>query len=216
MSPLSNLNEKLTKAGFTFRANGQRLIVSPLELLTPAWAEVIRTHKAEILAGLNAANDGHVPTVDVPASAPRTPAPVPPEAPTTASRPAPALAVPPAPTVPAMPRIWPPMNAAEVAQAAQRHARLVAGGLSEIEADHEVDRLLLADRAGLSTVLTPPPAPARKKPQALHGSAHHPAWARADRLWQAHHFGCPACIAAGKGYGERCPEGLTLLEGAQC
>lgn len=61
----------------------------------------------------------------------------------------------------------------------------------------------------------PPPAPARK-PQTLHGSAHHQEWAAADRAYQAHHFACGQCIAAGRGYGQRCPEGLTLLEGAQC
>ena len=127
----------------------------------------------------------------------------------------------PAPTPPAPPPdlpkatsyTWPnspAMNAAEVAQAAQRHARLVAGGMTELEADGEVDRLLLAGRAG---VATPTPTAQTTAPRKLYPcAASRPEWMRADRIWQTHHFQCPACIAAGHGRGLRCPDGLALLE----
>jgi len=31
-----------------------------------------------------------------------------------------------------------------------------------------------------------------------------------SRIYYAHHFSCKFCIAAGKGYGQRCKEGRTL------
>ncbi len=46
----------------------------------------------------------------------------------------------------------------------------------------------------------PPPAPALT----------HAEWATLDKAYQAHHFGCPTCIAAGKGYGLRCGTGAAL------
>ncbi len=51
-------------------------------------------------------------------------------------------------------------------------------------------------------------------------SAHKPArqtfmqsadtWHDLDKAYQAHHFNCPTCIAAGKGYGLRCGAGAAL------
>ena len=154
-----------------------------------------------------------------PASSPATVATVATVTVTSTQKPAP-TPPPPAPTpAKAASYTWPntiAMNAAEVAQAAQRHARLVAGGLSEIEADREVDRLLQVDRAG-AAVPTPATPPAQTTARKLHPcAASLPEWRERDRLWQAHHFACGQCIAAGRGYGQRCPEGLTLLEGAQC
>lgn len=37
-------------------------------------------------------------------------------------------------------------------------------------------------------------------------------WRTAERAYQAHHFNCPTCIAAGisQGKHERCPEGAAL------
>ena len=35
-------------------------------------------------------------------------------------------------------------------------------------------------------------------------------WRQADRAYLNHHFRCPTCISAGKGYGKRCPTGLDL------
>lgn len=224
-----NPAQQLQRAGLslTLTPSGQ-LLVKPKALITDDVRAFVAVHRTQIVASLiPAANDadvhGNLGTGFVVGAAgaarpaPRTTTSAePPEAPTTASSPAPALAVPPAPTVPAMPRIWPPMNAAEVAQAVQHHARLVAGGMDEREADREADLMLLADRAG-STVPTPAPtpAPARKKPQALHGSAHHPAWAAADRVWQTHLWNCPACISAGKLRTDtRCPEGEGLFQAA--
>lgn len=35
-------------------------------------------------------------------------------------------------------------------------------------------------------------------------------WQALDRAYQAHHVGCPICIAAGKGFGLRCGTGTAL------
>ncbi len=35
-------------------------------------------------------------------------------------------------------------------------------------------------------------------------------WREADRVYQLHHFNCPTCIAAGRGYGLRCGTGSVL------
>ena len=35
-------------------------------------------------------------------------------------------------------------------------------------------------------------------------------WCRLDRAYQAHHWRCPTCCAAGKGYGLRCGTGSAL------
>lgn len=37
-----------------------------------------------------------------------------------------------------------------------------------------------------------------------------PDWKVLDQAYLAHHFNCAFCVAAGKGYGKRCPVGLTL------
>lgn len=52
--------------------------------------------------------------------------------------------------------------------------------------------------------LLPPPLP--RTPPAL----THAEWATLDKAYQAHHFTCPVCIAAGKGYGLRCGTGAAL------
>lgn len=46
-----------------------------------------------------------------------------------------------------------------------------------------------------------PPSPICKDP---------PDWTALDKAYQAHHFTCPTCIAAGKGYGLRCGTGAAL------
>jgi len=40
-------------------------------------------------------------------------------------------------------------------------------------------------------------------------------WRELDQAYQAHHFACPTCIAAGRGvmYGRRCAVGLVLWTG---
>ena len=35
-------------------------------------------------------------------------------------------------------------------------------------------------------------------------------WIELDRAYQRHHFACPVCISAGKGYGQRCGVGAAL------
>ncbi len=49
---------KIRDAGFTLAADGDRLLVSPVEQLTPERLGLLREHKAEILAVLNTAG-GH-------------------------------------------------------------------------------------------------------------------------------------------------------------
>lgn len=36
------------------------------------------------------------------------------------------------------------------------------------------------------------------------------AWRKADAAYQRHHWACPTCASAGRGYGSRCPEGARL------
>lgn len=37
-----------------------------------------------------------------------------------------------------------------------------------------------------------------------------PAWKPLAQAYNAHHFACQACIAAGLGYGQRCTDGASL------
>lgn len=66
--------------------------------------------------------------------------------------------------------------------------------------------------------LTAPPV-AEVKPQRLTAPAASPPdttpavdWHEADRAYQAHHWTCPQCRAAGKGYGQGCAEGQALWD----
>lgn len=55
----------------------------------------------------------------------------------------------------------------------------------------------------------PAPAPVNNAVNSLEGN--EPAdWAALDKAYMAHHLSCPACIAAGKGYGLRCGVGAAL------
>ncbi len=45
---------------------------------------------------------------------------------------------------------------------------------------------------------------------ASHAPITQAEWLALDRAYQDHHFRCPVCIAAGKGYGERCGVGAIL------
>ena len=66
--------------------------------------------------------------------------------------------------------------------------------------------------APLSAAQAGPPAPAPAPPPAPMPwlSVHQP-WRAADRLYEAHHWQCPACRAAARGrYTERCVEGQRL------
>lgn len=72
---------------------------------------------------------------------------------------------------------------------------LITPELREFAKAHrdELIACLLAEQA-----VPPPPA------------LTHAEWATLDRAYQSHHFGCPTCIAAGKGYGLRCGTGAAL------
>lgn len=81
-----------------------------------------------------------------------------------------------------------------------RPSSLITPELREFAKAHrdELIACLLAEQAA------PPPSP--PTPPAL----THAEWATLNRAYQSHHFGCPVCIAAGKGYGLRCGTGAAL------
>ena len=227
-----NPAQELQRAGFNLALTpGGQLLVRPKTLLTDDVRAFVFAHRVQIVASLMpAANDpctagnlGNGFAVGATGGARPLPPPAPAkplEAPPVAQEPAtaPTVPPPPPPDIALTARFtWPrspAMNAAELAQAAQRHARLVETGMTEADADREVDRLLLVDRAGSPPVTAPVPAPPARK--VYRCSATDEAWRERDRAYQAHHVQCPACISAGRGYGQRCPDGLALLEHAQC
>ena len=120
---------------------------------------------------------------------------------------------------------WPhsdAMNTAEINTFTARVRQFREQGLSESEADSLADKLMLADREGhlcdfpinglpgtASPKPSPQPAPDKRKanPFTIEGMA---AWRPLAQAYHAHHFSCPFCIAAGKGYGLRCGAGTTL------
>lgn len=53
-----------------------------------------------------------------------------------------------------------------------------------------------------------PPVPAKPKKQTF--MEWQDTWRELDQAYQRHHFNCPFCIAAGKGYGLRCGTGVAL------
>lgn len=53
-----------------------------------------------------------------------------------------------------------------------------------------------------------PPMPAANEPSIAD-------WKTLDRAYLAHHVQCPQCIAAGRGYGQRCGTGATLWRSYQ-
>ena len=58
--------------------------------------------------------------------------------------------------------------------------------------------------------LVQPPAPAPDKLRKQTFMDWQGTWLHLDRAYQAHHFKCPTCKAAGKGYGLRCGAGAAL------
>ena len=186
--------DQLRQGGFTLSlvpGSADRLLIKPLSKVTSEVRELIGSNRAAIVASLTAeaANDGPPP--------------------------APAPALPPAPPAPAPDpdrACWPhsvAMNRAEIDRMVQRLALFEAQGLPLGEAEAEADRLMRLERtrsspAPLSAVPPPatPPAPA-KRTYALPDR-------ELDRASQRHHFTCPVCIAAGKGYGLRCTVGMTM------
>ena len=186
--------DQLRQGGFTLSlvpGSADRLLIKPLSKVTSEVRELIGSNRAAIVASLTAeaANDGPPP--------------------------APAPALPPAPPAPAPDpdrACWPhsvAMNRAEIDRMVQRLALFEAQGMPLGEAEAEADRLMRLERtrsspAPLSAVPPPatPPAPA-KRTYALPDR-------ELDRASQRHHFTCPVCIAAGKGYGLRCTVGMTM------
>lgn len=79
-----------------------------------------------------------------------------------------------------------------------RPSSLITPELREFAKAHrdELIACLLAEQAAPPL----PPAPALSRAE----------WAVLDKAYQSHHFGCPVCIAAGKGYGLRCGTGAAL------
>lgn len=76
--------------------------------------------------------------------------------------------------------------------------KLADGQLKAIgpqEAVHEWAPKLREHKAELIEALTGKPSPD---------------WRTLDRAYQAHHWRCPTCCAAGKGYGLRCGAGAAL------
>ncbi|MGB4061002.1 MAG: hypothetical protein WBK26_12380 [Burkholderiaceae bacterium] len=74
-------------------------------------------------------------------------------------------------------------------------------GLDALAANDDGPQLSQLSRPQTSASNDPPPAPAPVEP---------PDWAALDKAYMAHHLSCPACIAAGKGYGLRCGAGRAL------
>ena len=58
--------------------------------------------------------------------------------------------------------------------------------------------------------LVQPPVPAPDKPRKHTFMKNADTWRELDRAYQAHHFKCPICKAAGLGYGLRCGAGAAL------
>ena len=68
-----------------------------------------------------------------------------------------------------------------------------------------IDAQAANDGQHLPQPAPPPPPPPPPAPALIRAE-----WAVLDKAYQAHHFGCPVCIAAGKGYGLRCEVGQGL------
>ena len=195
-----NPAKQLIEAGFDVSVTDSgKLAVTPASKLTPELRTFIANHKPEIVAALTApaANDARL--TEAPAPNPEPPL----------VRPPPATPPPAADPDRATWPHGPAMNAAEVRRMAARLRTFEAQGMPLDEAEAEADRLMRLERtrsspAPLSAVPPPatPPAPA-KRTYALPDR-------ELDRASQRHHFTCPVCIAAGKGYGLRCTVGMTM------
>lgn len=55
-----------------------------------------------------------------------------------------------------------------------------------------------------------PPAPAAAPPEPAAPAPPGPMWQELDRAYLAHHNQCTACQCAGRGYGQRCDNGMEL------
>lgn len=79
-------------------------------------------------------------------------------------------------------------------------------GIAKIANSQQRNRTLQADPASPQ-----PPAPTTPaKPPKQTFIEHADTWLHLDRAYEAHHFKCPTCKAAGLGYGLRCGVGAAL------
>ena len=121
-----DLLNDLAEAGMTIRADGNRLLIRPAEKLTDDMRQALRAAKAELLAELGARPANANPT-----------------------------ALPPSPIrqwrlskADADRCHWPTWDDDEIAAFVARHARLLAQGLTNGDADDLAERLTLRDRDG--------------------------------------------------------------------
>ena len=112
------------------------------------------------------------------------------------------------PAIPAIPAIKSGENGAENSQQPQKIANIAKIAISQ-----QLNCTLQAAPASTqSPALVQPPAPAPDKPSKQTFMENADTWLHLDRAYQAHHFACPVCIAAGRGagYGLRCGTGAAL------
>ena len=121
-----DLLNDLAEAGITIRADRNRLLIRPAERLTDDMRQALRAAKAELLAELGAR-----PARADPAALPSSPV-----RPWRLSK------------ADADRCHWPTWNDDEIAAFVARHARLLAHGLSDGDADDLAERLTLRDRDG--------------------------------------------------------------------
>ena len=98
-----------------------------------------------------------------------------------------------------------------VAQISKKSPKLA--GLAGLAVSRQLNCTLQAAPASTqSPALVQPPAPAPDKPSKQTFMENADTWLHLDRAYQAHHFACPVCIAAGRGagYGLRCGTGAAL------
>ena len=192
--------QQLAAAGFHLDLlPGGKIKVEPVQLLTREWVVFVRAHRSELIEALTAEASNDHRLTEAPAPNPEPPL----------VRPPPATPPPAADPDRATWPHGPAMNAAEVRRMVARLRTFEAQGMPLDEAEAEADRLMHLERtrsspAPLSAVPPPatPPAPA-KRTYALPDR-------ELDRASQRHHFTCPVCIAAGKGYGLRCTVGMIM------
>ena len=73
---------------------------------------------------------------------------------------------------------------------------------------HKADIVALLSREAVNDpASTQPPAPTTPAKPLMENAD---TWRELDRAYQAHHFKCPICKAAGLGYGLRCGAGAAL------
>ena len=116
------------------------------------------------------------------------------------------MAIPAIPAIPAILAIKSGENGAENSQQPQKIANI-----AKIANSQQLNCTLQADPASTQPPdLVQPSAPAPDKPRKHTFMENADTWRHLDRAYQAHHFKCPICKAAGLGYGLRCGAGAAL------